>query len=103
MNPSLMALPLSVLSLGLAACGGGDSGDGSANGYPGEVEKTFLDACKSTSKGNESACRCTLTKLEATVPYDDFKKADAAVRAGKAADPETSGKLTSAIKACVQP
>jgi hypothetical protein len=93
-----LALPLVVLSLGLAACGGDDD---KSSDYPSGVERNFLNACNKSSKGKEDACKCALDKLEDTVSYEDFKKADAAIRSGKSADPRTTEKLQAAIKACV--
>ena len=116
----LAALPLAVLTLGLAACGSDEettsipaSTDQSATTataaattttsdtpYPAAVEKNFLDACKSSSNGNADACRCALAKIEETVSYEDFKAADVAIRGGGAASDETGAKINAAIQGC---
>lgn len=113
MHASRIALPLALLSLGLAACGGDDKKTTSSTSssattstvapgakYPAEVEKNFLDACNKSSKGKTDACKCALAKLEETVSFDEFKQADSDIRAGKEADSKISAKINSAIKSC---
>ena len=82
---------------GLGACGGDDS---TATGYPSDVRDNFMRACKLNSSGNDTACRCILDRLEETVPYEDFKKADAAIRGGDKADADTGKKIAAATKGC---
>ena len=100
MRATRIALPLAVLSLGLAACGGDDNSSSDNGKYPSQVEDNFLKACNATSHDKTEACKCALTKLEETLPYDDFKKADEAIRKGGSADPATQKTITAAIKAC---
>jgi hypothetical protein len=93
-----LVLPLVALSFGVGACGG-DGGDERTR-YPSAVEQNFTKACNASSKGKEDACKCALAKLEDTVPYAEFKKADDVIRGGGTADPATTDKLNAAIKAC---
>lgn len=130
MHAARRALPLALLTLLLAACGGGggEQGAGTATpsgtaatttggtataettatspaaeaaAYPADVRQNFLDACNRSSDGKRSACRCALAKLEATVSYEDFKQADAAIRGGGTAAPGTAKRIQDAISGCV--
>ena len=97
MHATRLALPLLVLSLGLAACGGGGDDEPS---YPADVKERFLAACSKSSKGKDEICRCTFSKIEDTVPFAEFNKADKALSGGGRADPATAEKLNAALKAC---
>lgn len=93
-----IAVPLAAAALGLAACGGSD--DKRATPYPKAAQDNFLTACKTSSNGKEDACKCALSKLEETVPYADFARADAAIRAGDKATGETAKRISAAISGC---
>jgi hypothetical protein len=100
MRTTWLAVPFAVLTLGLAACGGVDNDSKAGNKYPSEVEDNFMSACKTSSNGKEDACKCALKKLEETVSYDDFKKADEAIREGGKASGDTSKRIADAISSC---
>jgi hypothetical protein len=99
MRTTWLALPLAALTLGLAACGD-DEDSKAGGGYPTEVKENFMRACKLSSSGKEDACKCALDKLEETVSYEDFKKADADIRAGGKASGDTADKIQEAITSC---
>jgi hypothetical protein len=84
----------------LAGCGGGSSSSTSGHhGYPKTAEDTFIKAC--TAQGAKSGyCHCALDRIEGTVPYPEFKKADQALGSLRGAAKDTRGKFLAAIKAC---
>jgi hypothetical protein len=90
---------IAVLSAGwaLAGCGGGD---GSDNGYSKAAETNFLKACTAQAGASQDKCQCALDKIEEKVPFDEFKKADEALREGKQAPAATEKKLQDAVKEC---
>jgi outer membrane PBP1 activator LpoA protein len=92
-----VALAAVALALVLAACGK-DAG-GPVSKYPKAAEQQFLKECKRTS-GRADACSCALEKLEQTVSYAEFKKADAAIRAGGKASGDTAKKISEATTSC---
>jgi hypothetical protein len=100
MRTTWLAVPFAVAALGLGACGGDDNSSKTGGKYPSEVEDNFMTACKASSGGKEDACKCALRKLEETLSYDDFKKADADIRKGGKASGDTAEKITNAIKSC---
>jgi hypothetical protein len=59
----------------LGACGGG------TEHYPREVRHNFLSACQSNG-GTRSRCACALDKIESKVSLKQFKRDEAALRAG---------------------
>ena len=99
MTAAWIALPLAALALTLSACGG-DNSSNAGGGYPKSAEDNFLAACKTASGGKEAVCKCALAKLEDTLSYADFKRADAAVRGGGKATGDTAKKLEDAISGC---
>jgi hypothetical protein len=100
MRSTWLALPLAARTLGLAACGGDENDSKAGNKYPSDVEDNFMKACKTSSGGKEDACKCALKKLEETVSYDDFKKADEAIREGGKASGDTAERIQDAITSC---
>jgi hypothetical protein len=100
MRSTWLALPLAALSLGLAACGGDDNDSKAGSKYPDDVRENFMKACEASSNGKTAACDCALKKLEETVSYDDFKKADEAIREGGEASGSTADRIQDAIKSC---
>ena len=90
----LTAVAVSLAATALAAgCGSGRAP------YPAKVEKGFLRACNAGER-RPQACRCILSRLEATVPYDEFRLADEALRAGNRAPAATEKKVAAATNAC---
>jgi hypothetical protein len=87
-----------VASCALAGCGGGDSGGG--NGYPKVAETNFVNSCKAQPGATQAKCQCAFDQIKANVPFDEFKKADAALRAGKSADPKVQQQIVAAVKKC---
>ena len=92
-----MALAAAVTAIAaFAGCGGGGGDDGGkAEGYPAAVERNFLDACKKQG-GGATTCRCSLRKVQEKFSYDEFRKEDTAVAAGRT----PSRKLTDALAEC---
>jgi hypothetical protein len=91
------AIGVLAASCALAGCGGGD---GSDNGYPKDAETNFLKACNAQAGTSQDKCQCALEKVEEKVPFDEFKKADEALRNGKQAPAATEKKLQDAVKEC---
>ena len=84
----------------LAGCGGGGGDKSVGNGYPKSTEDNFIKSCSAQPGATQSKCQCAFDKIKATLSYDEFKKADAALRSGKSADPKATQALQSAVKAC---
>lgn len=82
---SIVAVAAALLATG---CG--------KNDYPAKSERAFLSNCEKTSGGKTSFCKCALDKVEEKFSYDEFKKEDTAVAAGKS----PSRKFTDAIAEC---
>jgi hypothetical protein len=89
---------LGVLTLALGACGGGDSEDG---GYPQESVDAFVSECqKAQEDTTEEACRCVIEHLQKTMPYEEFKRADAALKENEPVDEASLVKLRTAAENC---
>ena len=72
------ALLLGALALALVGCGGGDDED---EGYPDEAVETFVSECQKAQKDTtEEACRCVIDHLQKTMPYEEFERADTALK-----------------------
>jgi len=56
----------------LAALISRQSDDG-AQSYTAEIRSDFVGACSDRPGATEEACRCAMTNVEQTVPFDDFK------------------------------
>lgn len=102
--PMTRQLVLGLVSAGaLAGCGGGDGGgDGGEKRYPQEARTNFVRSCDAQPNAGRKVCECALEELERTLPYEDFKAADAAIREGEQPQRETSDKLTAAVEGCVE-
>ena len=85
---SVAAIAAALLGTG---CGGGDKND-----YPAKSERAFLKSCEKSSKGKTSFCKCALEKVEEKLSFEEFKKEDTAIQAGR----PPSRKLTDAISDC---
>ena len=94
--PSLLrrSALLVLAAAALGACGGDD-------GYPPEARTEFVESCDKQPNASRSVCECAFDELEQTMPYEDFKAADAAIRAGDRPKAEFSTKLTAAVEGCV--
>jgi hypothetical protein len=62
-----------------SSCGGSEG----PRSYPAQVEKNFVRECVKQPGATESYCRCTLAKLEKTMSFDEFKKAETAAMRGE--------------------
>ena len=67
--------------------------------YPPAAVNAFVDAC-AASPGQRPVCRCTIGRLQRTMPYRDFAAADAAVRAGRPVPAEVRRVFDLAAGAC---
>ena len=88
-----------VTAAALAGCGGGD---GESERYPQEARTNFVRSCDAQPNASREVCECALEELERTLPYEDFKAADDAIRAGDDPQKATSDKLTAAVEGCVE-
>ena len=53
-----------------------------AGSYPKPVVDNFMKSCTAQANATKSYCECTIEELQKTLPYDDFKAADAAIQKG---------------------
>jgi hypothetical protein len=81
---------------GLAACGGG----GGENGYPQESIDAFVQECTAQPNAGERQCRCVVERLQETMPYEEFAKADAALTENRQPAAASLEKLRAAVTAC---
>ena len=86
---------IAAVALALAAGCGSDDEE-----YPDQAVENFVDSCKSQAGATEEACRCVIDRLKVTMPYEEFKQADDAVRHQKPLDPESRRKLERAAAQC---
>jgi hypothetical protein len=86
---------LSFAVVGLAACGG--SGE---DGYPQESVDTFVRECRAQPNTTERQCRCVVERLQETMPYDEFARADKALKENQEPDAASLEKLRAAITDC---
>jgi hypothetical protein len=103
-------------ALALGACGGDDSSDSQAGKglggdagagvggpryrYPAESVRGFVDAC--ARNGSRKVCQCTIERLQQTLPFDDFRAADRAIREDRALVPRTRRLINDATDSCRQ-
>ena len=80
---------------GLAACGGGGK-----NGYPEESVDTFVQECAVQPNTGERQCRCVVERLQETMPYEEFARADAALKDNRQPAAASLRKLRAAVTAC---
>lgn len=75
------------------ACGGDDDDDAGAvtgDDYSPELEASFLETCVPAAAGAadpEGMCQCAYDKIVETVPFDEFKAYDEALREDPSATP----------------
>ena len=60
-------------------CGGDDRHD-----YPASGKRAILAKCEKTSGGNTSFCECALDEFQEILSYDELKRLDRAILAGRA-------------------
>jgi hypothetical protein len=89
------AVALSFAVVGLAACGGGGE-----DGYPKESIDEFVRECNAQPNTSERQCSCVVERLQETMPYGEFARADKALKESKDPDPASLEKLRAAIRAC---
>ena len=98
----------------LGACGGsdepkdvgGDAGRYAGPGitklryeYPPAVVRDFVASCASSSS-QRAVCRCTIERLQSTLPHREFAAADRAARAGRPVPARTRAAIGEATEAC---
>jgi hypothetical protein len=89
------AVALSFTVVGLAACGGGGE-----DGYPQESVDAFVRECNAQPNTSERQCSCVVARLQETMPYDEFARADKALKENREPDAASLEKLRAAIEAC---
>jgi hypothetical protein len=85
---------------GLAACGGGGGGRGGEHGYPEESIDAFVQECTVQPNTGERQCRCVVERLQETMPYEEFARADAALQENRQPAGASLAKLRAAVTAC---
>jgi len=88
------AVALSCAVVGLAACGG------SEDAYPQESIDAFVRECNEQPNTSERQCACVVERLQETMPYDEFARADKALKENQQPDAASLEKLRAAITAC---
>jgi len=86
---------LALVVVGLAACGG----DG-ADGYPQESIDAFVQECRAQPNTSERQCRCVVARLQESMPYEEFARADEALKENREPDEASVEKLRAAVTAC---
>ena len=89
------AVALSFAVVGLAACGGGGE-----DGYPQESVDAFVSECRAQPNTTQRQCRCVVERLQETMPYEEFARADKALKENREPDAASLAKLRAAIEAC---
>jgi hypothetical protein len=84
-----------VAVAGLAACGGGGE-----DGYPQKSIDTFVQECTAQPNTAEPQCHCIVERLQETMPYEEFARADAALKQNRAPAAASLEKLRAAVTAC---
>ena len=86
---------LSFAVVGLAACGGGGE-----DGYPQASVDAFVSECRAQPNTTERQCRCVVERLQETMPYEEFARADKALKENQEPDAASLDKLRAAITDC---
>lgn len=84
-----------ALALGLLGCGGDDPS------YPDAARKGFMRDCRAQPNATDAMCSCVLEELERTVPYDEFTRAERALRDDGKLEPSAGRKLQEAVSGCL--
>lgn len=93
---AVAAIAIAGAALAVAGCGGGDD-----EGYPQEAVDNFMQSCTAQPNTTEEACGCVVDELEKTMPYEEFKRTDTAIRQQKGPSDESTRKLTAAVQTCL--
>ena len=88
-------LALAFAVVGLVACGGGGE-----DGYPQESIDAFVQECRAQPNTSELQCRCVVERLQESMPYEEFERADVALKENRQPDEATLEKLRAAVTAC---
>jgi hypothetical protein len=88
------AVALSCAVVGLAACGG------SEDAYPQESIDAFVRECNEQPNTSERQCACVVERLQETMPYEEFARADKALKENQQPDAASVEKLREAVTAC---
>lgn len=91
------ALALAGVAAVLAGCGGGSDENA---GYPSEAVDRFVAECRREPGATADTCRCVIARLQETMPYAEFERADAALERGDEADAASIEKLRAAVAGC---
>jgi hypothetical protein len=83
-----------ALAFALAACGG------DADGYPQESIDEFVRECDAQPNASEAQCRCVIARLQETMPFDEFERADRALANQGPVDEASLAKLQQAVEVC---
>jgi hypothetical protein len=86
--------------LALAGCGASSNNGGK---YPKEAVNNFTKTCVASGGGTNDVkdrCNCVIEKLQDRVSFDDFKKADEAIRANKQPEKKTIDAIDKAVSDC---
>ena len=89
------AVAFAFTVVGLVACGGGGEG-----GYPKESIDVFVKECNAQPNTSERQCTCVVERLQETMPYEEFARADKALNENRQPDAASLAKLREAITAC---
>jgi hypothetical protein len=60
--------------------------------------RTFVDSC--AKDGSRSVCKCTIDRLQQTLPFKDFDAADRAIREKQTLSPRTRELINQATEGC---
>jgi starvation-inducible outer membrane lipoprotein len=109
-----LTVAVATLAIGLAGCARTPD-NANTQKYPQEAKDNFADTCTSTAlkaRGGDQKtvrdnCKCVITKLEASLPYDStkqgihsFKDADMALKDGKPLPADINDKFDKATADC---
>jgi hypothetical protein len=89
-------VPLVIAVAGLGGCGGDDGST-----YPDEAVEAFVSECRAQPKASEASCRCVIERLQVSMPYEEFARADDALRDERAPEKASIEKLEAAAEACL--
>jgi hypothetical protein len=91
------AVGLALVGVALAACGADDE----ERDYPDEAVASFVSECRKQPNATEAACRCVIERLQVSMPYAEFERADAALRASRTPEEGSLRKLRTAAEGCL--
>jgi ABC-type phosphate/phosphonate transport system substrate-binding protein len=95
------ALIVAVALTALAGCGASSSSNGDK--YPQSAIDNFTKQCVASGGGTNDVkdrCNCVIDKLQDRVSFDDFKKADDAIRTNKQPEKKTIDEIDKAVSDC---